>query len=152
MDLDSFKALFADSKDELSLSDATDIVAWLKENTFPMFSKTWRVNKDEYSRRLAQRAVCDNLIEEFESAPPWEDYREIFARLEWPYMQRALGHLFDETWYKGPYGKKRWEADGWFLNMWVAFHDVFNKMPGNLPDITPWRSYDCLMNLAREKL
>lgn len=150
MTKECFMKQFADCKKAMQLNEAADYIHLLLANTLPMLPKMGPLHHERYIRRLAQRTACMELEEAMRSAPPWKDWRVIFAEFEWPYMRRVARHSMDEV-YKGPCGKKWGEADAWIVEMWVAYHTIFQLMPGGIPDITPWRIYDNLINHVLKK-
>mgnify|MGYP007013883929 CR=1 FL=1 len=151
MDLEGYRKLFATSKSEMDLNDAAVYIHHLKETIYPMMTKN-RLNAAGYSFRLSCRAVCEEAEQAIMNALPWDDWREIFAELEWKTMRRVVKHSMEDI-YSYRDGRKWGEADVWFLDMWRAYHDVFCNMPGGpLPDIGPWRIYHCLMEDISRKL
>ena len=151
MDLDGYKKMFVRGKEPMTLKEAAADVRHILNNECPMLPKRGHLNKREYDRRLALRAVCEELEKAFRTAPPWKDYREIIAELEWPYMRRVAGHVYKDI-YSGPDGKKLGEADVWFLDMWIAYHNVLLRMPGDIPENPQWIIYRCMMANALKKL
>ena len=137
MTKEEFRKQFIQGKQYLPPDEAVGYIYSLLVNEFPMLPKTGYLNLLEYIRRLAQRTACMEIIQAIRGHSPWEDriadYREVIAMFE-----------FYDVW-SGPDGKKRGEADAWFIEMWRAYYDVYLRMPGNLPDITAWRMYNGLM-------
>ena len=152
MDINSFAALFVESKAFMPLNEAVRYIHVLGQEEYPMLPKIWKINRHEYVARLAHRSVCEEVEEAFRNASPWEDYREILAELEWPYLYRIARHSMDDIYDKEPNGIKWGEADAWFIEMWIAFHDIFLKFPGYVPDLTQWRMYNMLMRNSCKKL
>lgn len=150
MDLNRFRKQFSCVKHAMPLAEAANYIHGLLKTEFPMLPKTGRINHGEYTRRIAQRTACMELENAIRNAAPWEDYREIIAGFEWPFMRRVTRHIA-EGYYKGPYGEKWGEADAWFVDMWSAYHDVFCSMPGFIPDTREWQMYDALMADAKRK-
>lgn len=143
MDLNGFKELFANSKCAMSLTEAAKYVFEIR-NDYPLMSKSWTYNRLEYNHRMAMNTACTELENAMLKAAPWEDYREIIADYIWPCMQRVLKHGADGR-YKGPYGEKWGVADAWFLEMWLAYDEIFRRMPGSIEDITQWKMLDSLI-------
>lgn len=150
MTLEGYKKQFADSKNKMTLNDAANYVQRLLQSHYPMLPKTGIINRLEYTHRLACRTACLELIEALHAASPWEDYREIFAELEWPYMQRVVKHAMNHEW-DGSCGKKIGKADALFVEMWFAYQEIFRKMPGNIPDITLWKIYNSVVRDVDQK-
>lgn len=148
MTKEEFRKQFIQGKQFLPPDEAVGYIHSLLVNEFPMLQKTGYLNRLEYIRRLAQRTACMEIIQAIRGHSPWEDriadYREVIAMFEWGYMRRVGSHSLYDVW-SGPDGKKRGEADAWFIEMWRAYYDVYLRMPGNLPDTTAWRMYDNLM-------
>lgn len=140
----SFLKQFSDCKKAMQLNEAADYIHSL-QCLFPMLPKTGLINHQAYLKRLAQRTACMELEEALRNAPPWKDWRVIFAEFEWPYLQRAARNSMNRV-YKGPNGQKIGEADAWIVEMWIAYHYIFERMPGQIPDTTTWRIFYQLMN------
>ena len=140
MTLECFKKQFADAKCRLPLDDAADRIHRMKDEIFPILPKTGSVNHEGYIHRMALRTACDELEKVIRGASPWEDYREIFAELEWPYMRRVVGHIVEKR-YAEEYGEKEGEADALFVELWFCYHEIFERMPGVIPDTPPWKRY-----------
>ena len=152
MTLEKYMQQFADAKMAMSLPDAVKFVRYLLTHECDMNQKLrWgKLSRDMWIREKYIRVVCTELERELRNASPWEDYREIMARLEWPYMYRVSKHILEDR-YDGPDGEKWREADAWFVEMWMAYHIVFMRMPGFIPDTTPWKIYEvALYNAARK--
>lgn len=145
MTLEGYKKQFADAKNKMTLSDSACYIQKILENQYPFLPKTWKLNRHEYVKRLASRTACLTIIETLQNASPWEDYREIFAELEWPLMRRVVRHSIDGTW-EGSCGRKAGEADAWFVEMWFAYQELFRKMPGTIPNIAAWRIYNNMIH------
>lgn len=150
MTLECFKKQFADAKQRMSLNDAANYIHGMLDEYFPYLPKTGHINHVEYVHRLAQRTACMELEKAIRNASPWQDYREIFAELEWPYMRRVLEHLMDGR-YSELYGEKEGIADAWFVELWFSIHEIFSRMPGKIPDTTPWRRYWVMIGNVNEK-
>lgn len=144
MTKERFLKQFADCKKSMQLDEAANYIHSLLE-VLPMLPKRGPMHHDVYLRRLAQRTACMELEEAMRNAPPWKDWRVIVAEFEWPYMRRAARHSMEGV-YRGSDGRKWGEADAWIIEMWTAYHYVFKSMPGTIPDTTPWRIFDCLMD------
>lgn len=151
MNIDDFKKQFANAKQGMTQSEAACYIRGLLQTEYPMLSKTWMINQGEYIRRLCQRTACVEIIDELEKAAPWEDYREVIARLEWPYLQRVANHSFEDI-YDNDYGNEWGKADAWFMEMLLSYNDVYLRMPGKVPDETPWRIYNTLISQIFSKL
>lgn len=143
MTKECFLKQFADGKKKMDLNQAANLIRRMLAD-YPMLPKTGHLNRLEYVHRLAQRTACMELETAMRNASPWEDYREIIADYEWGYMRRAAMHSMEDRW-KGPDGKKWGMSDAWIIEMWFAYHDIYRRMPGEIPDITPWRIYDHLI-------
>lgn len=143
MDLEQFKKQFTEAKDPMPLDQAATCVRRIKENN-PMLGKSWTFNRLEYNHRLAMRTACMELEDILRNAAPWEDYREKIAECIWPYMRRILSHTHDGR-YEGLYGTKWGVADAWFVEMWLAYDEIFRRMPGTIPNITPWKMMDSIV-------
>lgn len=143
MDLTQFEKQFMEAKDPMPLNQAATYIRQLREN-YPMLGKTWTFNRLEYNHRLAMQTACEELEDILRNAAPWKDYREIIAECIWPYMRRVLRHKID-GWYDGLYGTKWGIADAWFVELWLAYDEIFRRMPGKIPDTTPWRIFDSLV-------
>lgn len=146
MNLDGFKELFSNSKNAMPLSQAAEYICRMRDN-YPLMAKGLTFNRLEYNHRLAVNTACTELIDAMRSAAPWQDYREIIADYIWPYMQKVLKHRKDGR-YNGPYGEKWGVADAWFVEMWLAYDEIFRRMPGNVPDITQWKMLNGLIHEA----
>lgn len=149
MTFEKFKQQFADAKMAMSLPDAVKFVRYLLTYECDMNQKLrWgKLSRDMWIREKYIRVACTELERELRNASPWEDYREIIARLVWPYMRRVLSHLVEDR-YDGPDGEKWREADAWFVEMWTAYHIVFMRMPGFIPETTPWKIYEIALHSA----
>lgn len=143
MDLKGFKELFANSKSAMPLNQAANYICKMREN-YPVMGKGWAFNRLEYNHRMAINVACAELEKAIRNAAPWEDYREIIASYIWPCAQRVLKHCEDGR-YDGPYGEKWGVNDAWFVEMWLAYDEIFRKMPGNIPNITQWKMLDTLI-------
>lgn len=151
MTLECFKKQFADAKRKMTLNDAANYIHDLLDESFPLLPKTGHINHAEYVHRLAQRTACMELEEAIRNASPWQDYREIFAELIWPYMHRVVEHILEDR-YSESYGKKEGIADAWFVEMWFSYEEIFQQMPGKIPDITPWRRYFTMTGNVASKM
>ena len=149
MDINGFKKLFADSKRPMNLSQAEMYVRKILHN-LPYLPNYGPFNRHESFHRMAQRTVCMEIAERLHNASPWEDYREIMAELEWPYFQRVARHVFENK-YDGPDGERWGSADAWFVEIWYAYHEIFNRMPGTIPDVAPWRMYKSIQAQVLKK-
>lgn len=150
MTLECFKKQFADSKCKMALNDAADYIHKMRNETFPFLPKTGAINCHEYIHRIAQRTACEELEAAIRKASPWQDYREIFAEFEWPYMRRVLEHIMEGR-YSELYGEKEGLADAWFVEMWFSYHEIFQRMPGEIPNTTPWRRFDVMITNVEVK-
>ena len=148
MTKEEFRKQFIQGKRFLPPEQAIGYIQSLLINEFPMLPKKGMLNRLDYVRRLAQRTACMEIVQAIRGFAPWEDriadYREVIAMFEWSYMRRVANHSYEDVW-DGPDGRKWGEADAWFVEMWVAYHDIYLKMPGTLPNTTPWRIYDSLI-------
>lgn len=140
----SFLKQFSDSKKFMQMDEAADYIHSLLKN-LPMLPKGGPMHHQAYIQRLARRTACMELEEAMRNAPPWKDWRVVFAEFEWPYMRRAVNHSMNKA-YEGSYGCKLKEADAWIVEMWCAYHYIFQSMPGAIPSITSWKIYNCLMD------
>lgn len=143
MDLNGFKRQFTGAKNAMPLSQAADYIHHIYDE-HPMLDKQTTFNRLEYNHRLAIRTACTELENLIRNAAPWVDYREIIAECIWPYMRRILVHKNDR-WYDGLYGTKWGVADAWFVEMWLAYDEIFRRLPGKIPDSTPWKMLDSLV-------
>jgi len=151
MTLECFKKQFADTKDKLTLEEAANYVHKILEESLPYLPKVGRINRQAHIHRIAQRTACIELENAIRNASPWQDYREIFAEFEWPYMRRVLEHL-QEGRYSELYGEKEGIADAWFVEMWFSYHEIFQCMPGEIPDTTPWRRFSVMAGNVEVKM
>lgn len=142
-----FLKQFANAKKPMSPSEAAEyihrVAGW--HSLIPKYKGSMK-----YIHRLALMTAFSELEEAFRKASPTEDYREIIASFEWPYMRRAVQHMQDGV-YDCREKRKLCEADGWIIEMWRAYHDVFRSMPGTIPDIACWRMYDHMMRQVLKK-
>lgn len=143
MNLDGFKEQFCNSKNAMPLDQAAAYIHRLS-NDYPYMSKALTFNRLEYNHRMAMKTACTEIENAIRKASPWEDYREIIADYEWPYMQRVLKHGNNGL-YDGPYGEKWGVADAWFVEMWLAYDEIFRRMPGAIPNTVPWKMFDSLI-------
>ena len=155
MDVNGYMKLFADSKESMTLNEAANYVHYLRTEEChyiprvrQMFKGVYINNDETCVRRFAQITACAELEKVLRDASPWEDYREIIARLEWPYVYRVVTHLRENR-YDGPNGEKWKKADAWFVMMWEAYHDIFHRMPGLTPDLSVWRNYEFTLDKAK---
>ena len=149
MNLDGFKELFINSKSAMPLNQAANHIHKMRED-YPLVSKGWTFNRLEYNHRMATNTACVELEKAIRNAAPWEDYREIIAGYIWPCMQRVLKHCEDGR-YNDVYGEKWGVNDAWFVEMWLAYDEIFRKMPGNIPDIAPWKMLDSLICQSEQR-
>lgn len=150
LNIDRYAKQFVDSKVAMDLPDVLKLVRYLLDHECkPNQKLRWSAeSRSIYTKMKYVKVVCIEFEKELLNASPWEDYREILARLEWPYMHRVLSHI-SENRYEGPYGEKWRRADAWFVEMWTAYHILFMRMPGYIPDTAPWRMYDIVLGNAR---
>lgn len=143
MNLDGFKELFCNSKLAMPLDQAEAYIRKLRDD-YPIMDKNWTINRLEYNHRMAMNTACVELANAIHKAAPWEDYREIIADYEWPFMQRVLKNYNDGR-YNGQYGEKIGLADAWIMEMWLAYDEIFHRMPGVIKDTTPWKMLNSLI-------
>ena len=150
MTLDEYIGMFMESRMPLS----TDrVIGYLHDirDEHPFMPNCGVFNRKEANHRLYIRSACSIVEKELIKALPWSDYREVLARLEWPYMRRVANHSMNDI-YNGPDGEKWGEADAWFLEMWLAYHEIFLSMPGFELNTIQWKMYDNMLKQVCKKL
>lgn len=143
MNLDGFKKLFCSSKNAMPLNQAEAYICQLRED-YPLMDRYWTLNRLEYNHRMAMNTACVELSNVIRKAAPWEDYREIIALYIWHCMQRVTKNCADGR-YKGPYGDKIGIADARVVEMWLAYDEIFRRMPGTIQNTTPWKMLNSLL-------
>ena len=149
MTVDDYAKVFSDSKCSLTLSKAIQFVHYVRVNECDK-PCLLRCSHSIHIKNKFLRVACAEFEHALRIAPPWEDYREVIARLEWPIMCRVVNHIQNGK-YDGPDGEKWIEADVWFVEMWTAYHILFLRMPGYSPENSFWRNYDRKLREARKK-
>lgn len=151
MVLEDFIETVKNSKWEMATNEAADHICKLLQEAPPMPKIRNRHNEKEFNRRIVYRSVCAELEKALRTALPWEDYREIFARLMWPVIRRLSRHAMEDI-YNGEDGERWGEADAWFVDRWTAYDYFLTWMPGELPDSVTWKAYRNILGTAQRQL